>query len=127
MTKQHELILRIVREYGGHPTAQDVFLQANRELPHIAFATVYNNLNSLVASGDITRVHIPGEADRFDKAPIARTHAHTFCDSCGAVEDLSECDVIPYIKRQCPFPVLGADVLIHTLCPACRDKSEVTG
>ena len=50
MTKYAQQILDLVLCSTGHPTAEQIFLQMKQENSKIAQATVYNNLNALVAA-----------------------------------------------------------------------------
>ena len=47
MTKQRKLILDIINSSDRHLTAEEVFFIAKEQMPGIAMATVYNNLNYL--------------------------------------------------------------------------------
>ncbi len=85
MTRQKALILRLVRDTKRHPTAEDVFEWAQHEMPGIARATVYNNLNALVRSGDVVRLRTAEDADHFDGT--LSPHAHLICDRCGHIHD----------------------------------------
>ena len=51
MTKQRELILSILKQSDRHLTADEIFFLANLNMPSIAMATVYNNLNSMNDAG----------------------------------------------------------------------------
>ena len=63
MTKQKLIISQIVENSCGHPTAEEIYLEAKKFLPSIAVGTVYRNLNRMVADGEIRRISIPGKAD----------------------------------------------------------------
>ena len=66
MTKQRELVHRILCEYG-HLTAEQIFTFAKQEMPEIAFATIYNNLKRLCDAGIIRRVRVSEGADFYDR------------------------------------------------------------
>ena len=51
MTKYAQQIFDLVLCSTEHPTAEQIFLQMKQENSKIAQATVYNNLNALVADG----------------------------------------------------------------------------
>ena len=59
MTKYAQQILDLVLCSTGHPTAEQIFLQMKQENSKIAQATVYNNLNALVADGKLIRLSQP--------------------------------------------------------------------
>ena len=66
MTKYAQQILDLVLCSTEHPTAEQIFLQMKQENSKIAQATVYNNLNALVADGKLIRLSQPGAPDRYD-------------------------------------------------------------
>ena len=55
MTKYAQQILDLVLCSAEHPTAEQIFLQMKQENSKIAQATVYNNLNALVANSSACR------------------------------------------------------------------------
>ena len=59
MTKYAQQILDLVLCSTEHPTAEQIFLQMKQENSKIAQATVYNNLNALVADGKLIRLSQP--------------------------------------------------------------------
>ena len=81
MTKYAQQILDLVLCSTEHPTAEQIFLQMKQENSKIAQATVYNNLNALVADGKLIRLSQPGAPDRYDNTT---RHDHLICTRCGA-------------------------------------------
>jgi Fe2+ or Zn2+ uptake regulation protein len=77
-TKQRQLVLEVVRQHGGHISADEVYLKAREIDPSISRGTIYRNLKLLGQSGEIKQVRLPG-ADQFD----VRTdrHDHLICNS----------------------------------------------
>ena len=86
MTKQRELVLRIIRNSKDHLTAEQIFFAAKSEMPSIVLATVYNNLKALCDAGEIRRITLDGAADRYDKSYTL--HEHMVCDKCGKITDI---------------------------------------
>ena len=70
-TKQRQLVLEVVRQHGGHISADEVYLKAREIDPSISRGTIYRNLKLLGQSGEIKQVRLPG-ADQFD----VRTDRH---------------------------------------------------
>ena len=66
MTKYAQQIFDLVLCSTEHPTAEQIFLQMKQENSKIAQATVYNNLNALIADGKLIRLSQPGAPDRYD-------------------------------------------------------------
>ena len=55
-TKQRTLILDIVKNTNDHLSADEIYILARKQMPGIALATVYNNLNALYNSGKIGKI-----------------------------------------------------------------------
>ena len=66
MTKYAQQIFDLVLCSTEHPTSEQIFLQMKQENSKIAQATVYNNLNALIADGKLIRLSQPGAPDRYD-------------------------------------------------------------
>ena len=86
ITKQRELIFGILMTDRNHPTAEDVYHRAKKELPGISLATVYNGLEILVACGLIKQVHFERTSTRY--CPNLKEHAHFQCEQTGQVFDV---------------------------------------
>ena len=50
-TPQREHVYAVLLQKRDHPTAEEVFIRAKREMPDISMATVYNCLDALVECG----------------------------------------------------------------------------
>lgn len=128
MTQQRLLIHRIVAESCCHPTAEMIYEQAKAMLPTIALGTVYRNLNMMVNDGEIRRICIPGEPDRFDKT--LSQHGHTFCVKCGRIADFPINLLDLSIKECTGSQVLSCDVNVLVICPEClnieNDENHVS-
>ena len=86
VTPQRLAIAKVVRETGGHVTAEAVFGQVSRRMPGVSLPTVYATLELLEELGHVRRVPASSGAILFD----SRTdeHDHFICRRCGAVADL---------------------------------------
>ena len=85
MTKQKALILKIINESYDHMTVEEVYKKALIEMPDIALATVYNNINSLFKSGDIRKFVLTDGMAHYDKQI---PHDHLVCEKCGKILDV---------------------------------------
>ena len=95
MTKYAQQIFDLVLCSTEHPTAEQIFLQMKQENSKIAQATVYNNLNALVADGKLIRLSQPGAPDRYDNTT---RHDHLLCTRCGALADFRFTDLTHNIE-----------------------------
>ena len=92
-----------------------------QENSKIAQATVYNNLNALVADGKLIRLSQPGAPDRYDNTT---RHDHLICTRCGALADFKFTDLTHDIEAALGARIQSYDLCIHYLCPACRKAQE---
>lgn len=120
MTKQRALILDLIRESGRHPTAEEVYRMAQERMPGIAQATVYNNLLHLAEAGEIRRISIQGERDRYDKTSVP--HIHMKCESCGAVWDHPSEGLLEKMEQEMGVPIDYYELSVHCRCKACAAK-----
>jgi Fe2+ or Zn2+ uptake regulation protein len=119
MTKQRELILRLVREGDSHKTAEQIWQAAKREMPSIVMATVYNNLNALADAGEIARIRVANGPDHFDKT--LHRHFHLVCDKCGKMCDLSAViDPTREIEEKYGIRVNAMELNAHYICKECE-------
>ena len=68
-TPQREHVYAVLLRKRDHPTAEEVFIRAKREIPDISMATVYNCLDALVRM----RPGPPGDAGARARRASART------------------------------------------------------
>lgn len=122
MTKNKALILDIIREAPRHMTAEQIYLAAREARPGIAVATVYNNLGALVEEGEIRRLHIVGQADRYDRN--TEQHEHLICDGCGKISDEMFHDFLTELIGRAGAPVTSYELNMHYLCADCRKKDQ---
>jgi Fe2+ or Zn2+ uptake regulation protein len=128
-TQARRLILEAVRATDAHPTAEWVFRQVRRRLPHVSLGTVYRNLRQLVKCGLLVERTDPG-GSRFDGN--TSEHHHFTCLRCGRVFDLAE-PVDRALQRQVASRT-GFEVIRHRIeffgrcgdCSASRRGRRVT-
>ena len=125
MSRQKELIYDLVSSTMSHPTADWVYENARRKMPHISLGTVYRNLNTLVQEGRILAITNARGPVRYD-ANTSR-HSHVKCIGCGLMLDVPETDIdfkprSPKIRQ---FEVLEYRVEFLCLCPDCRKQKRI--
>lgn len=122
-TRQRQIVLETVRSRRDHPTAEDIFDEVRENDPRISRGTVYRNLNCLARDEELTRVGVPGGADRFD----LRTdrHYHLRCVVCGSVSD-APLEYVSEFDRQAAertgYAIKSHSVIFEGICPDCRGK-----
>ena len=118
-TPQREQVYAVLLRERDHPTAEQVFIRAKREMPEISMATVYNCLDALVKCGLVRQVTLERGAARF--CPNMREHCHFYCDRCDSVFDI---DLPPETAIALPrgYRAERYDIAIHGRCPACATE-----
>ena len=115
-TPQRQHVYAVLVRKRDHPTAEEVFIRAKREMPDISMATVYNCLDALVRCGLVRQVALERGAARFCSNML--DHCHFYCDACDHVYDI---DVPPNTGIPLPpgYQAARLDIAIHGRCPAC--------
>lgn len=120
-TPQRQHVYSVLLEKRDHPTAEEVFIRAKRQMPEISMATVYNCLDALVKCGLARQLSLDRGAARF--CPNMTEHCHFYCDSCESIFDvaLPEPGGFPLPRG---FRAERYDIAIHGRCPACANRIE---
>jgi Fe2+ or Zn2+ uptake regulation protein len=122
-TAQRQCIYRALQGNVTHPTADDVYEAARREMETISLKTVYQTLNDLVVLGEIDALDLGTGTTRFDPN-VERPHHHLVCRVCGKVRDLD----VEFPGLVVPpgaedgFEVAGAEVVFRGSCAQCRRR-----
>jgi len=118
-TPQREHVYAVLLRKRDHPTAEEVFIRAKREMPDISMATVYNCLDALVSCGLVRQVALERGAARFCSNMLE--HCHFYCDACDHVFDI---DVPPGTGIPLPpgYQAARLDIAIRGRCPACATR-----
>ena len=122
MTPQREVLLRVLSETMGHPTADELVQKVREVLPSVSHATVYRNVQELVRAGLVGMLERAGGAVHFEINPD--DHHHFVCRSCGQVWDVYLADVEVRVDRRksqlTGFQIDHPEVQLHGLCAQCR-------
>ena len=121
LTPQRQRVYDVLLQKRDHPTADEVFVRAKRQMPEISHATVYNCLDALVKCGLVRQVQLDRGATRF--CPNMSEHGHFHCDACGGIFDV---DLPGEIGSNVPLPrgfqAEHFDIAIHGVCADCARK-----
>lgn len=122
-TKQRELILQTVQNSRLHPTADDVYRIVREKMPNISLGTVYRNLGLLCEIGQLRKISISGEPDRFDR--VDDWHDHMSCIRCGKIIDIT-LDCTPSIperlEQQSGLEIVSYSLIAKCICADCAKK-----
>ena len=117
-TPQRQRVYDVLLQKRDHPTAEEVFMRAKRQMPEISHATVYNCLDALVKCGLVRLVVLDRGATRF--CPNMREHCHFYCDSCDQVFDVDlTAQSITGIALPKGFRADHYEIAVHGLCAQC--------
>ena len=124
LPKNYRLVYDVVLEHGRgrHLSMGDVYAYARVRQPSIGFTTIYRGLARLRNLKLISEILLPG-ADSAYYEPLAGSHAHFRCDSCGAVLDIDyrlAKSVAKGIGKIHNVDVDEVQVSFHGRCSACR-------
>src|SRR5581483_7369784 len=119
-TPQRQRVYDVLTQKRDHPTADEVFLRAKKQMPEISHATVYNCLDALVKCGLVRQVQLQRGATRF--CPNMTEHCHYYCDACGTVFDVPLPQGSAMMPRPKGFKVDHYDIAVHGLCAGCAKK-----
>ena len=122
LTRQREVVLRVIREREDHPTASDVFEAARRRLPGISYATVYNSLRFLKEAGLVHEIKFGDSASRYDRE--TDRHDHALCSQCGKLVDFDlpqAAELMKAAARRSKFKPESVHLTLKGVCPDCRE------
>lgn len=120
LTRQRAAVFDYLTGVEHHPTAEEVYLAVKGKLPKISLATVYKNLEALVACGAASKLTYGDGAARYD----IRTdhHYHTRCLECGKVSDLDAAEgeeLLKHLKPAGGFRVKDYRLELLGYCREC--------
>lgn len=119
-TRQREAVFDYLRRVHHHPTAEEVFIGVKQEAPKISLATVYKNLEALVACGAASKLTYGDAAARYE----IRTdhHYHSRCLKCGQIADVAPAGepLLKLIKPPSGFKVEDYRIELLGYCKNCK-------
>jgi len=122
LTAQRRVVAEVLAGEHVHLTADAVYHRAQRLLPEISLATVYNTLNELVDMGEVLEISTGDGPKRYDPNTTA-AHHHLYCVACGALRDVNprgtDTLALPGSQRH-GFELLDVDIVFRGRCPDCR-------
>jgi Fur family ferric uptake transcriptional regulator len=120
-TAQRRLIRRILHDTGRPLAPREVLDLARREQAQMGLATIYRNLNALLAEGWLAPVELPGEPPRYELSGKAHHH-HFRCRACTGVFEIEGCALHPTGEVPRGFKVESHEIVLYGLCAQCARK-----
>jgi Fur family peroxide stress response transcriptional regulator len=79
-------IYKILLQYSGHPSAEDIFNEVKKDHPNISLATVYKTMEMLAGHNLISKVTALHDMARYDCNNDF--HHHLVCTRCKKITDI---------------------------------------
>lgn len=125
LTRQREVVLRVIREAREHLTANEIFVRSKDLLANISFATVYNSLRFLKEAGHIAEIKFGNGASRFDR--MTDRHDHAICTECGKLADINlehPAELMRLAVKQSKFRPDKMEFTLRGTCPDCIKNTK---
>ncbi|MBI4484204.1 MAG: transcriptional repressor [Acidobacteria bacterium] len=125
MTRQKQVILKILRASMSHPTAEAIYQEARKEILNLSRATVYRNLRLLADQGLIIEHSSSRHPSRYDYN-IGK-HYHARCVQCGRIDDLPLSfmrGLEEQVSQSISYQILEHRLEVLGICPPCGAKTK---
>jgi Fur family ferric uptake transcriptional regulator len=118
-TKQKSAIREAFLETDRPLSPDEILELARSRHPQLGIATVYRNIQTLVAEKWLQVVEIPGTPARYEISG-KKHHHHFHCNACGKLFDFEGC--VAQIKPKLPrgFRATGHEFFLYGICRECR-------
>ena len=120
-TMQKKIILETVRSINGHPTVDDVYAEITKTFSNISKNTVYRNLRQLAADGEIRKVSLYDELEKYDNT--CKIHYHFQCDVCGMMSDVDMNymdNIDEAVRQKHNLKIDEHDIVFRGVCSECK-------
>jgi len=115
-------VLDALKDFEGHPSAEEVYLVVKKRNPKVALGTVYQALSVLEEIGLI-------EAKRWSESPVrydlnTEPHYDIRCTECGEVAEIPGVefeDFATRVRDNTPYEVTDATLVLEGVCPGCQE------
>lgn len=120
LTSQRKAVLDALKEFKGHPSAEEVYLVVKKRNPKVALGTVYQALSVLEEIGLVEAKHWSESPVRYDLN--TEPHHDIRCTECGEVAEITGVqfeDFAARIQENTPYAVTRTTLVIEGVCPEC--------
>lgn len=118
MSKLSVKLKSLIEKSNEHMTAEELFMYCKEKGIKISLASVYRVLSNLCETGEIRKISVAGDKDRYDK--VLKDHGHLICQSCGKISDIYIDDFKEFIEKHEDIKVLSYDFNIGYICKNCK-------
>ena len=116
-------IYKILLQYQGHPCAEDIYKEVQKDHPNISLATVYKTLEMLADNDLISKVTPLHDIVRYDFNKDF--HHHLVCIKCKKILDIenSSLNNLPIPKDiEKGFKIINYQVQFDGICKQCQNS-----
>jgi Fur family peroxide stress response transcriptional regulator len=105
---------------SGHMSTDSLYAIMLQKFSSISLATIYKNINIMVANSFIQEVKLPHAKSVYELTKTS--HSHLLCKKCGCVEDIViELDtLINKVSKTNHFQIDKADFVLSGNCKNCQ-------
>ncbi len=124
-SKQRQRLLELLEQTDTHPAADWLYQKLKKEFARLSLATVYRNLNVLVAQKRIQKLPFVGTYDRYEV--IKHPHYHLVCRACGSVQDFDmphDAKIDRQAQKMSGFAISGHRIDFFGTCQKCQRKTN---
>lgn len=125
-TMSRQAVIKVIVDYHGHVSADDIATRVQKDFPSLDVSTVYRTLETLRGLGIVDRVYFADGSTVYHLSD--HKHHHLCCEDCGAVQELPIStlesleqfllDEFGFETHQRPLGLFGR-------CAACREAAGV--
>ena len=117
-TRQRDAIRQVFEEIPRPLGPHEVLDAGRQHVAGLGIATVYRTINSLVDTGWLVTVELPGEPPRYERAGAAHHH-HFHCRACTRVFEIPGCPGDLRDLAPAGFRLDGHEVVLYGRCAQC--------
>ena len=124
-SRQREALLNVLKSTRSHPTAYWVYEELKKQIPNISLGTVYRNLAKLQQNGDIIKLNVVSDKERFDA--FTMQHAHFVCNTCGEVLDAQSPDFKDFCdktEKNLGCYIESQSLTFYGVCSKCKQSEK---
>ena len=120
-THQRLAILECIDTHG-HIDIETLFELILQKYPTISKATLYRNINDLLAFYILEEVKLPQQKQKYEIKKVP--HIHLLCSHCGNVEDIfvETKPLLETIFFQSGFEISSSFIVMNGICKRCSGK-----
>jgi Fur family ferric uptake transcriptional regulator len=127
MTRQKRAVAELLDETEAFSSAQELHARLRDRGERVGLATVYSQLRSLEAAGEIDSVRSPSGEALYRRCGLASHHHHLVCRRCGRTVELDAPDIERWARRlgrRHGFSDLDHVLEITGICDQCLAEAD---